>query len=209
MTARWVQITSGRGPAECEWVAARVLERFCQEAADAGLETRLLDAVPGGQPDTFKSVLVAVKGAGGDIFLGGWRGSVQWIGPSPFRPRHKRKNWFAGVDVFAPPPQSPAFSEKDLRFETMRASGPGGQHVNTTDSAVRVTHLPTGLTAMAREERSQHMNRKLASARLAAQLEARDARNRRDFDQANWTRHDRLERGNAVRVFEGPRFRPR
>ncbi len=209
MTAHWVQITSGRGPAECEWVVARVLERLGEEAAEAGLETRVLEAVPGDEPDTCKSVLLAVKGEGGETFLAGWRGSVQWIGTSPFRPRHKRKNWFAGVDVFSPPPPSPAFAEKDLRFETMRASGPGGQHVNTTDSAVRVTHVPTGMTATAREERSQHMNRRLAIARLAARLEVWDAENRRDRDQALWTRHDRLERGNAVRVFEGPRFRPR
>ena len=209
MTARWVQITSGRGPAECEWVVARTLERLREEATDARLETRVLEAVPGGQPDTFKSVLVAVKGDGGGAILVGWRGSVQWIGPSPFRPRHKRKNWFIGIDVFDPPLESSAFSEKDLRFETMRASGPGGQHVNTTDSAVRVTHVPTGLAATAREERSQHMNRKLATTRLTAQLEARDAQNRDDHDQARWARHGRLERGNANRVFEGPKFRPR
>jgi len=190
-------------------VVARILERLREEAADARLETRVLEAVPGGQPDTFKSVLVAVKGDGGGAFLVGRRGSVQWIGPSPFRPRHEHKNWFVGVDVFDPPLESSAFSEKDLRFETMRASGPGGQHVNTTDSAVRVTHLPTGLTTMAREERSQHMNRKLATARLVAQLDAREAQDRRDFDQANWARHDRLERGNANRVFEGPKFKPR
>jgi len=209
MTARWVQITSGRGPAECEWVVARVLARLSDEAAEVGLETRVLEAVPGDEPDTCKSVLLAIEGEGGGTFLARWRGTVRWIGSSPFRPRHKRKNWFVGIDVFDPPPPSPAFSEKDLRFETMRASGPGGQHVNTTDSAVRVTHVPTGMIAMAREERSQHMNRRLAIARLAALLEARDAQDRHDHDQARWSRHDRLERGNAVRVFEGPRFRPR
>ena len=84
-------------------------------------------------------------------------------------PHHKRKNWFVGIDVLEPVDET-GFNVKEVRWDTMRASGPGGQHVNRTESAVRVTHLPTGVRATAMEERSQHRNRKLALARLKKKL---------------------------------------
>jgi peptide chain release factor len=90
-----------------------------------------------------------------------------------------------------------------VAWETMRASGPGGQHVNRTESAVRVTHLPTGVQASASEERSQHRNRKLALARLAAKLEEQTERSHGELRQQRWRAHQDLERGNAVRVLRG------
>ncbi|MBF3364387.1 peptide chain release factor H, partial [Pseudomonas aeruginosa] len=71
-----------------------------------------------------------------------WCGGIQWICPSPYRARHARKNWFIGAERFAAPPAS---LEGEIRFETLRSSGPGGQHVNTSDSAVRATHLASGI----------------------------------------------------------------
>jgi len=96
--------------------------------------------------------------------------------------------------------------ERDIRIETMKGSGPGGQHVNTTESAVRAIHIPTGLSAIARDERSQSANSKRAVARLGillarvAQREADRARKQR------WDAHNELVRGNPVRVYAGPRF---
>ena len=90
-----------------------------------------------------------------------------------------------------------------MRIETLRASGPGGQHVNRTESAVRVTHLPTGLSAMAQEERSQHLNRRLALARLAALFAERADKQVRAAEDQRWRQHTQLERGNAVRVYRG------
>ncbi|MCI5164803.1 MAG: peptide chain release factor H [Candidatus Electrothrix sp. GM3_4] len=137
-----------------------------------------------------------------------WEGTIQWIAQSPFRPRHKRKNWFVGVQrIF--PPEEKELSSKDFKFESMRASGPGGQHVNKVNSAIRVTHLPTGLATMAQEERSQHMNKKLALSRLLAKIQEEQDTRAQQSQQEQWGMHNDLERGNPVRVFEGERFRER
>ena len=197
----WLQITAGQGPSECAWAVVKVLERIQQEAASASLEFRTVEIEPGSEPGTVQSALVSISGdAALDSFAKSWRGTVQWTARSPFRPEHKRKNWFVGVDVLEPVDET-RFDPKDVRWETMRASGPGGQHVNRTESAVRVTHRPTGLQAVAMEERSQHRNRKLALARLIRKLEEIDAKRSGEARAERWRAHQELERGNPVRVF--------
>ncbi len=201
----WIQITSGRGPAECAWVVPRVLRCLIEEAANAGISIDPLESVEGPFLGTLDSVLVAASGPSLTAFLARWTGSILWIGTSPFRPTYKRKNWFVGISSLALPERF-AWSEKELVFETMRASGPGGQHVNKTESAVRVTHLPTGLAVAAREERSQHDNRKLALARLSELLGERTRASERRVQRERWSQHNQLERGNPIRVYEGEKF---
>ena len=200
----WVLLTAGRGPGECQVAVAGLAERLCAEAREAGLEAGLLDAEEG--PHGLLSALVSLSGEGADGLARAWEGSVRWTCPSPLRKGWPRKNWFVGVSVLRPPAAAAEFRERDLRFEAMRASGPGGQHVNKTESAIRVTHVPTGTVAVAREERSQHRNRALAVARLAAALADRDRGAEAEADRERWRRHDALERGNAVRTYRGPGF---
>lgn len=204
----WLQITSGQGPDECAWVVARVLEQIEAEAKQDGLQLRVLEAQAGGQPLTLKSVLVALEGDRVDSFCGTWQGTIQWIGTSLFRPHHKRRNWFVGVGVFSPPEDS-SWNLQDLRIECMRSSGPGGQHTNKTSSAVRVTHIPTGTTAIAQEERSQHMNRKLALSRLENSLQQTDQQTQQQQQKERWVCHITLERGNPIRVYAGKSFKRR
>ena len=188
---------------ECAWAVVQVVERIHSEAAAAGLQARTVEIHAGSERGTADSALIAINGGGDDdhdAFLRNWRGTVQWIGRSPFRPEHKRKNWFVGVEILEPVEET-LFDPKDLQWETMRASGPGGQHVNRTESAVRVTHLPTGMQAIAAEERSQHRNRKLALARLAAKIGVIEAAAHNAMEARRWQAHHTLERGNAVRVF--------
>ncbi len=190
----WLQLTAGQGPVECAWAVIKVLEKLREDAASAGLDARTLDLIPGPEAGTANSAMVALSGGVDlDSFVNAWRGTVQWIARSPFRPEHKRKNWFVGIEVLEPVEET-VFDPKEVRWETMRASGPGGQHVNRTESAVRVTHLPTGLQASAAEERSQHRNRakRIADRGEEQHSEAREKR---------WRAHQELERGNPVRVF--------
>jgi len=201
----WIQISSGRGPAECCWVVARIHELILKDGQHHHVSVELLDAESAEEKGTFKSVLLAVEGEGIEAFCQRWNGTILWIGLSPFRPRHKRKNWYVGINHLVPP-ESTALSEKDLRIESMRASGPGGQHVNKTSTAIRVTHLPTGLSAIAQEERSQHQNRKLALARMALLLEEREREKGIEAQRQLWNLHNVLERGNPMRTFTGPSF---
>ena len=201
----WLHITAGQGPLECAWAVAQILEKMRNEALAASLEFKTIEIEPGAESGTVHSALVSISG-GNELlsFVASWGGTIQWVARSPWRPDHKRKNWFVGIDVIEPVDES-RFDPKDVRWETMRASGPGGQHVNRTESAVRVTHLPTGLTAIAMEERSQHRNRKLALARLARTLEELNSKCRGEFARARWRAHQRLQRGSPVRVFEADR----
>jgi len=197
----WLQVTAGRGPAECAWAVVRVVAKILEDAKAAGIEARTLETEAGPQPGTAQSALLVLRAAGGlEEFVARWQGTVQWTARSPFRPEHKRKNWFVGVEVLAPVEES-TFSSKDVQFEAMRASGPGGQHVNRTESAIRVTHLPTGLQAVASEERSQHQNRKLALARLARKIDEQNAQRNQQAGKQRWRAHDKLERGNAKAIF--------
>jgi peptide chain release factor len=197
----WLQITAGQGPVECTWAVIKVLEQLQSEVQAASLELKVIEIEAGPEPGTAQSALVSIHGGSGlDAFLESWSGTVQWIARSPFRPEHRRKNWFVGVDVIEPAPDA-SFEGKDVRWETMRSSGPGGQHVNRTESGVRITHIPTGLQASAAEERSQYRNRRLAMARLRRKLDERNASLQGAVKGERWRAHQELERGNPIRVF--------
>jgi len=200
-------LTSGRGPAECRIALAKAVATLTAEATSLGLDT---DCVNGPNPDGHgpASAIVVIHGEAAANLARPWIGSIQWVAQSPLRPHHKRKNWFIGVFELPPQPDAPkALAAHDVRFEAFRAGGPGGQHQNKTESAVRAIHIATGLSVVAREERSQHRNKALALERIAAlirlqgELEAITAR-----DDAH-AAHDRLERGSPVKRFKGSAFR--
>lgn len=198
-------VTSGSGPAECHQAVAGVLEAMRREAECFAVD---VDANGTRTKHGFKSAVVLISGPGAEAFAKNWRGTIQWRAQSNLRPAHKRANWFIGVFDLPAPAQAPGrLHARDVTFDTFRAGGPGGQHQNTTDSAVRATHRPTGLSAVAREERSQHRNKSLALERLqhlmAAQAAADEAAEKASRNEL----HHALERGNPVRRFKGHGFR--
>lgn len=202
----WIQISAGRGPVECARAAQHLVESLTDELAKSGRKVEILSC----EKDTvggWRSALLATDAQDiGDLQQGG---TVLWIAPSADRPGHKRKNWFVDVAVLAEPPVSQEPSRRGWRVETMRSGGAGGQHVNKTESAVRVTDPATGLSASASEERSQLRNRSLAFARLAEKISHRHAAQGDSHRTTLWERHDQLERGRPVRVYEGGEFRRR
>lgn len=203
-----LQLTANTGPEECCLAVRKALQVLLRDCADAGVTAELLEQVLGDKPGNLRSVLLALEGDAAHTVALRWRGSVQWHCPSPYRLGHKRKNWFVGAEVFEPDAQSASEAplDKDLRFETLRASGPGGQHVNKTDSAVRATHVPTGLSVKVQTERSQHANKRLARALLAHKLASAATEEASVARTERWLQHYGVERGNAGRVFKGEGF---
>ncbi|MCC9605521.1 peptide chain release factor H [Blastopirellula sp. JC732] len=201
----WLQLTSGQGPVECQRFVAHLAEEILRDAAAHDLDGGLIGSGVGERRDTLLSALLSLEGENLPLFVDRWVGTHKWICPSPYRANHKRKNWYAGVRNIAPP-ETPAWSPSELRIDTMRSSGPGGQHVNKTSSAVRITHLPSGISVVAQEERSQHRNRALAFARLAKIFEQAEQGAADEKQKELWSEHWSLERGNEVRIYRGPNF---
>ena len=200
----WLQISAGDGPDECGLAVSLLAEHIQKQADKLNSKYQILKVIPGDNKSCFKSVLLSFENSA-EAFLEQWAGTIQWTCPSPFRKNHKRKNWFISVELIKPTVYED-FRDSDIKIEITKASGPGGQHVNKTESAVRVTHLPTGITASSSEERSQHMNKKLALARLKSLLDGFNSEQRESKEKEIWQTHKHLERGNPKKIFLGPKF---
>ncbi|WP_315808919.1 peptide chain release factor H [Pseudomonas sp. C9-3] len=198
-----LQLSAAQGPDECALAVAKALQRLQREAETLEVETRVIEEEAGPRRGTLLSVLLALEGEAAAALAEDWSGTLQWICASPYRPNHGRKNWYFGGARFSAPPAS---LEGQVRFETLRSSGPGGQHVNTTDSAVRATHTATGLSVKVQSERSQHANKRLALLLIARKLEERADQADSELRAERRLVHHQLQRGNPRRVFRGERF---
>ncbi|CAK7083290.1 MAG: Peptide chain release factor RF2 [Bacteroides fragilis] len=201
MEKTYLQITSGRGPVECCRVVALVLEKILREAQKRKLRVEILEKETGPVNRTLLSAVVALEGTGCDVLADEWEGTVLWIARSPYRIHHRRKNWFVGVQTFLLS-ESREATEDDIRYETLRASGPGGQHVNKTESAVRAVHIPSGISVVTSDQRSQWQNKKLATERLLVKLTAWNIEQAMIQVQTNWSNHNSLQRGNPVKIIQ-------
>ena len=203
----WLQLSANTGPAECCLGVHKAFLQVCKDAAGIGVGVSVIDQVDGPVAGSLRSILLQIEGDAEAVGLLSqrWHGSILWICDSPYRQGHKRKNWFLQGCVLAPPDKLPEAGL--IRFEATRASGPGGQHVNKTDSAIRATHVPTGLSVKVQSERSQHANKKLAAQLLASKLAELDAQAVERSKTERHARHSQAERGNPLRVFVGVNFR--
>lgn len=191
------QISSGQGPAECELGVAKLLAHLRER-----YDIALLDASPGWHAGTYHSVRFST-----DADLSAYLGSVLWVCPSPYRPAHKRKNWFMDVSA-CPSAQTAGFDPEQVVLETFRSGGKGGQNVNKVETGVRALYLPTGQTVVCMDERSQYANKQKAIARLRARTEQENLRRAAAEKNGHWRCHTNLERGNAALRFKGPKFKP-
>ncbi len=198
-----ISISAGAGGTEATDWAEMLLRMYLRWAERHRYGTEILDQLEGEEAG-LKSATVAVEGPSAYGFLRAERGVHRLVRISPFDSQKRRHTTFALVEVLpevADDTEVGEIPDDDLKIDTFRAQGAGGQHVNKTDSAVRITHLPTGITAQSQNERSQHQNRELAMKILRARLlEQRIAEREKDLAKLRGE-HVEAGWGNQIRSY--------
>lgn len=203
MEKNYIQITSGRGPVECCRVVVLVMQKIVEHSKQLGLEVELLEHEDGPEDGCMFSVTLSVDGKDIKPLSEEWEGTILWVAQkNRFRPWHRRKNYYVGVHFFKPL-QSDTINQRDITYETLRSSGPGGQNVNKVETAVRATHNPSGISVVASDMRSQSQNKKLALERLVMKLSVIEEAKQMQHIHDVWMNHNTLERGNPVKKFKG------
>jgi len=197
-----VAIHAGAGGTEsCDWaeILLRMYERWSEKK---GFETEITDILPGEEAG-IKSVTSIIKGHFAYGFMQSEIGVHRLVRISPFDSNKRRHTSFTSVDVI-PEIEDDIdiiIEEKDIRIDTYRASGHGGQHVNKTDSAVRITHLPTGIVVQSQNERSQIKNRATSMKLLKARLYEFEQDKRRKVTEKHYDDKGSIAWGNQIRSY--------
>lgn len=197
----FLSIHAGAGGTDaCDW-AQMLLRMYLKWLADNKYDSRIVDSLSNEEAG-IRYATVYAQGLYAFGFLKSEIGVHRLVRISSFDTNKKRHTSFAAVSVV---PELTAtkveFKDADLRIDTFRAGGPGGQHVNVTDSAVRITHLPTGVVVQCQNERSQHMNRETALKLLTARLYVVKQKEKEDELKAMFGSKGEIAWGNQIRSY--------
>jgi len=198
----FLQVNAGAGGTESQDWASMLLRMYVRWAEQHGYKVEILDEHPGEEAGV-KSATIQIKGHNAYGWLKTESGVHRLVRISPFDSNARRHTSFASVWVYPVVDEDIdiQINEADCRIDTYRSSGAGGQHVNTTDSAVRITHFPTGIVVACQSERSQHKNRSTAWKMLKARLyEIELERQQEKIDAANAKKTD-IGWGHQIRSY--------
>lgn len=197
-----LEIHPGAGGTEAQDWAKMLLRMYARWADRHKFKVEYLDLLDGDEAG-IKSVTLRIKGDNAYGFLKGEKGIHRLIRISPFDSSGRRHTSFASIDIIPDAGKGITvdLKESDLRIDVFRSSGPGGQSVNTTSSAVRITHVPTGVTAQCQNEKSQHANKDTAMQILKSRLYEIELRKVQDERQAEYAGKLDISFGSQIRTY--------
>ena len=197
-----LEIHPGAGGTEAQDWAAMLLRMYTRWADSHNFTTEILDYLSGEEAG-IKNATIKINGFNAYGLLKSEAGIHRLIRISPFDSSGRRHTSFSSVDVLPDAGKNVdiQINESDLRIDVFRASGAGGQHVNKTNSAVRITHVPTGIVVQCQNEKSQHSNRDTAMSILRSRLYEQELRREADKRQAQYNDKDAINFGSQIRTY--------
>lgn len=198
----FIEINAGAGGTEAQDWTEMLSRMYMRWAEKRGFKLELMDENPGEEAG-IKSITFQIKGHQAYGWLKGESGVHRLVRISPFDSNARRHTSFSSVWIYPEIDDNidVAYEEKDLRIDTYRASGAGGQHVNKTESAIRITHIPTGIVVQCQNDRSQHKNRAQAYKMLKARLYELELRKREEQHNAQNATKTEIGWGHQIRSY--------
>ncbi len=197
-----MSINAGAGGTESQDWVEMLFRLYLRWAESKGMKTSIVDYLPGDEAG-IKNVTFTMSGAYAYGYMKSENGIHRMVRISPFDSNSRRHTSFASVSV-VPEVEDDIkidLNDKDLKIETFRASGPGGQHVNKTSSAIRITHLPTNIVVQCQNEKSQHRNKDLAIKILKARLYSLEKEKQEKEKQLRHKSQKEIAWGNQIRSY--------
>ena len=200
----YLLFTAGRGPEECCLAVQGVQNNFKKYLKSKKIDFEIVSQKKGDINNSMETIVFKIITKEHTI-LDPWIGTIKWICNSPIRKFHKRKNWYIKCQEIIMPKEL-EFNLANVEIQSFRASGPGGQHRNKVETAIRITHKPSGIMVIATDGKSQAQNKKKAWKKLEDKIRNKSASNLKLYNFEQWTSQIEIERGNPIKTFRGLKF---